>query len=173
MAAPHKPQSKTYDQSGDRSADASPIVDLVGTMDPGGAPTQRALNNTFKNAATLNGSGPALIDMEDYDTILLRTDYLVGDGTGLELRAFMGELADPTVEDLTKIIWQELREKNDTDGEVNYEKLTHKQIAGTGVGEFIFKRKQRFLMVEFRDTNVAASTAAVAADFQGQRREGR
>ncbi len=159
--------------SGDVGADASAYQDLFGDKVGLAGVTRRTLVGTTLKKPTDFADLVDTIDMLNYATLLARFDYSVGDGTGLQLKITKGELVDPIVDVAADLKTQQNREDNLTAGKIKIEIVTVEFPAGAGVFELFIKRTQRFVLIEVADTNAGASTSAVAADFQGQRREGR
>lgn len=163
MAA--KPQSQTGKSAGgDRVADESAWTNYIGTGAGTTTPTRKALTTSYQdNTAIDTAQTDAVIDMEDYDTLLVTADIAVASGTGVAIKFMYGE-SDATAELLT----QEVREDNATASIVKYEFVEH-QFATTGVRTIIAKRMQRFMKIQAKELT-ADSTIAIR--YAGHVREG-
>lgn len=153
-----KLQSKSGKASvGDRATDESQINNYRGT----GAGTS-TVSRTTLTASYVAG---VVIDMEDYDTLNVLVDYDKQGGTGLRLRVRYGD-----TDDIAQILAQETRDDDSGAGATDHELLEH-TFGATGVyGGIIFKRLNRFMVIEAKSDGTPTTDAA-AFRIYGQMRE--
>lgn len=156
-----KPASQSSrDQSGDVGADQSQTIDLMGTGAGTTVITRVALTGTYADTPT----GP-VVDMEDYDTLVVTVDYSKSAGTALSIRLRYGA-SDATAELLT----DEDREDNSAAAKVTHEIIRHEWTV-TGVTVLIVKRLARYVKLQVRSEGTPDANDKLALSCVGHRRE--
>lgn len=125
-----------------------------------------ALTNGFRDANQISGAD-AVIDMLNYDTLVVEVDYRKGGGTGLRLKATFGD-----VDDRTRLTMQEMREDNGFTGVVRHENLEHEFLADFR-GLVCIPRLCRYVKMEVKSLGTPDASSKVGLAYFGQNREGR
>ena len=156
-----KPRSLSHrDQSGDNATDQSQVIDLMGTAAGTTTVARVGLTATFADTP-----GDAVVDMEDYDTLVVTADYKKTAGTGLSIRSRWGA-SDAAAELLT----DEDREDNSAAAKTSHEAIRHEWTA-TGVYTLVVKRLARYVKLQIRSEGTPGVDDELALSCVGQRRE--
>lgn len=156
-----KPVSQSgRQQAGDAGADQSQTLDLMGTNAGKTTVSRVVLTGTFADTPD-----DPVVDMEDYDTLVVTVDYSKSAGTALSVRARYGA-SDATAELLT----DEDREDNSAAAKTTHEIIRHEWTV-TGVTTLVVKRFARYVKLQVRSEGTPDANDKLALSCVGHRRE--